>query len=153
VQPIFYSCPPSTTTPMASERPPKRRRTNVARARVPSHAPKRFLVFHCQWEECDAELVNLELLKRHLMIIHTKSPQEKRFTCKWFQCGQPPNESQTSKAGGQNSRRISFSTEEEWQAHIDCHTEAVRQNLGWGPSVFSSGLFQFHLSVDIAPLT
>lgn len=144
-QPIIAdSRPPFPTTPMGSEKPPKRRRTDAANAFTPSNAPKKFLVFHCKWEGCDAELHNLELLKRHLMATHrTKSPHDNRFTCSWLQCARPPTRKQKSMEGGQISMRYDFASEEEWQAHVDGHTEAVRQTLGWGPAVSQSGSFHF----------
>ncbi|KAK4132860.1 hypothetical protein BT67DRAFT_405490, partial [Trichocladium antarcticum] len=51
-----------------------------------------FLAFRCEWEDCPAELQNLETLRKHLLIVHgrpSSSPPPPPLVCKWAACAQP----------------------------------------------------------------
>jgi hypothetical protein len=50
-----------------------------------------FISFRCEWENCPAELQNLETLRKHLLIVHGRPPSTttsspKPITCKWAAC-------------------------------------------------------------------
>lgn len=50
-----------------------------------------FLTFRCEWEDCPAELQNLDTLRKHLLKFHGRAPSsspasEQTQTCKWANC-------------------------------------------------------------------
>ncbi|KAG7285214.1 hypothetical protein NEMBOFW57_009835 [Staphylotrichum longicolle] len=75
-----------------------------------------FIAFRCEWENCPAELQNLETLRKHLLVVHTRPPpppppppatqststptkpqqqpplrsRSPPFPCKWSTCTTPP---------------------------------------------------------------
>ncbi|KAK4154263.1 hypothetical protein C8A00DRAFT_14573 [Chaetomidium leptoderma] len=54
-----------------------------------------FLSFRCEWENCPAELQNLETLRKHLLIVHggpSEQQQQAQQTlrCKWSTCTTSP---------------------------------------------------------------
>ncbi|KAK4038101.1 hypothetical protein C8A01DRAFT_17762 [Parachaetomium inaequale] len=70
-----------------------------------------FVAFRCEWENCPAELQNLETLRKHLLVVHGRPPrptssssssspppQQQPLACKWATCTHPPLPSRDSFA-------------------------------------------------------
>ncbi|KAL2019128.1 hypothetical protein VTK56DRAFT_10079 [Thermocarpiscus australiensis] len=97
-----------------------------------------FVAFRCEWENCPAELQNLETLRKHLLVVHgrpsrasssssaesasaSSSLPEQGLTCKWANC-----------ADKQPNQR--FSSQEAFAAHIEtAHLAPFVWHVGDGP--------------------
>lgn len=105
----------------------------------------RFIAFRCEWENCPAELQNLETLRRHLLIVHgrpcplskstsasepsdppTARPQHNLITCKWANCSL--------------GRAQPFPTKESFASHVEAaHLAPFLWHVGDGPRNTSAG--------------
>lgn len=86
-----------------------------------------YKVYKCRWEECPAELHNLETLKKHVRKHRTKHGKGP-YPCLWANCSRP---------GAGNPI---FETDAECDKHMEgIHVDAVAWALGDGPTTHSSG--------------
>lgn len=68
--------------------------SSVKSSRSPSPTPREiyenlkpvFIEFPCRWRGCNASLMNLETLKKHLHIVHSAEARE-LLRCQWDKCG------------------------------------------------------------------
>ena len=63
-------------------RPPKSLANNVEVA-IPREQPVRYQIFPCKWEECIAELHNIDSVRAHLAKVHIPHS----LVCRWEDCG------------------------------------------------------------------
>ncbi|KPM38463.1 hypothetical protein AK830_g8094 [Neonectria ditissima] len=101
---------------------PKRR---GRRPKAPSPQPRDiyrklnppFFAFICEWQECKAELHNLDTLRRHVYVVHGWEP-----TCRWGKCAQNPP-------------RQEFEDDESFEAHAEqAHLVPFAWHVGDGPN-------------------
>ncbi|GAB1313247.1 hypothetical protein MFIFM68171_03457 [Madurella fahalii] len=119
---------PKPTKPVASDQKPRRRpgRKPAPTARqVYLKLNPHFVSFRCEWENCPAELQNLETLRRHLLVVHgrpSSPPRPSRLpppdlTCRWTSCTHP-----------------SLPSRESFAAHIEkAHLSPFLWHVGDGP--------------------
>lgn len=105
---------------------PKRRgRKPGSGARQPREIYERsrpkFLPFLCEWEDCPAELQNLETLRKHVLVVHGRSE-----TCRWGKCARA-------------TRPRSLPSRDAFQRHAeDVHLVPFAWHVGDGPQNTSS---------------
>lgn len=85
--------------------------------------------YHCEWQGCKAELLNLDTLKKHLVKVHGREVDGGRgYQCVWRDCDRQPGE-----GGG-------FSDLEQWFSHVDHeHLQPIAWKQGDGPTGGSLG--------------
>lgn len=115
--------PPGQATPRPKPKKPTGDQAPRRRGRKPAPTARQiylklnpqFIAFRCEWENCPAELQNLETLRKHLVVVHTRPPpllpppatqststptkpqpppplpsRSPPFPCKWSTCTAPP---------------------------------------------------------------
>lgn len=102
----------------------------------PAPKPKRQM-YHCRWQDCPAELHNLETLRKHVRN-HLNEFEDGNYQCLWEGCGK-------SKIGAANidSERepLEFQTAASWERHMDGrHIDHYAWKYGDGPSPHQSGM-------------
>ena len=118
-------------------RPPKN--ATFAKVEKPLTEPE-YSVWRCRWEGCNAELHNLETLRKHLVRIHGNAEQD-LFKCLWGSCSSSGRAELDSKGKGvAHSHRLGFTSVGPWMNHIEeLHIAALRHSLGDGPRHGLSG--------------
>ncbi|KAL2257409.1 hypothetical protein VTK26DRAFT_206 [Humicola hyalothermophila] len=120
--------PPKPKQPVSEQNPRGRRgRKPAPTARqIYLTLNPHFLTFRCEWENCPAELQNLETLRKHLLVVHGRSSSsstpEQSLACKWANCAlaNPSPQTLTSK--------------EAFAAHIETtHLPPFLWHIGDGP--------------------
>ncbi|PSN72743.1 hypothetical protein BS50DRAFT_513576 [Corynespora cassiicola Philippines] len=104
-------------------------------SRSPSAAP-RFQSFKCKWQNCQAELHNLETLKKHVLKVHRKETVRGTLECLWSSCGKEvtQHDPMTGKMIERNEPQ-SFRNEASWRQHIDGeHMAPLSWTQGDGPA-------------------
>lgn len=98
-----------------------------------------YKIYPCLWEQCPAELHNLETLKKHVRK-HREKSEAGLFSCAWANCSDG-NTSVTNGSQAKNRRqRLKFDSDKAWQVHMEKkHLDAVACGLGDGPATHSSG--------------
>ena len=98
-----------------------------------------FKIYHCLWEQCPAELHNLETLKKHVRKHRDKS-EPGLFPCLWADCYDGNTSAPNGSQANTKPRRLKFDSDTAWQAHMETkHLDAVVRELGDGPATHSSG--------------
>ncbi|KAH9820910.1 zinc finger protein [Teratosphaeria destructans] len=95
----------------------------------PSTEPEpRYPVYRCQWRGCQAELHNLEILKKHIVKLHGHPNFETgAYECLWEPCG-------NGKSNGKSADRPArFQDIESWMKHVNEHLQPIAWRLGDGP--------------------
>lgn len=103
-----------TVTPQASAKKSESKRTEaISNDTRPSHN-----MYRCQWENCPAELHNLETLKKHVK--KHRRVVDSVYPCLWADCSDSSNpiSNNTQKEDGQH-RRLNFKTDAEWVKHVE----------------------------------
>lgn len=107
---------------------------------VMNHAPSG-QSYKCQWHNCQAELHNLETLRKHVFKVHRKETVDNTLECLWGDCGKEvashdPLMNMTIKRYSPQA----FGLESNWRAHIEkSHVEPLSWELGDGPASGLSG--------------
>ena len=120
----------------------RRKKMPIPSGRYPSQPS--YKVYECLWENCPAELHNLETLKKHVHK-HRDKFEKAPFPCLWANC-YDSNISVTKKSQDVGSsdckrERLSFESGEAWEKHLERnHINAVAWELGDGPATHSSGV-------------
>ena len=110
-------------------RPPKQQQTEAAPKDVEPH----FNVYECKWDDCNAELHNIDTLRKHIIKIHGK--QSGRFKCLWADCV-----AEQDAKGKQPVQRAQFDGILPWTNHMErSHINPVARRLGDGPRGGLSG--------------
>ncbi|KAF9883852.1 hypothetical protein FE257_002743 [Aspergillus nanangensis] len=63
-------------------RPPKNSKIQQQKTTISVEPPLKYLIYRCGWENCQAELHNLEMLKKHTSKVHIPHT----ITCQWKGC-------------------------------------------------------------------
>ena len=118
------------------------RRTR-GRPSAASRAEPNYKVYNCRWKDCQAELHNLETLRKHVRKLHRTKAAFGGIPCLWSGCGKV-SFVQDRKTGRHNRvhQYLDFGTEDLWDQHMDKkHLEAFAWDLGDGPSAGPSGWY------------
>ncbi|KAI8936372.1 hypothetical protein NX059_006784 [Plenodomus lindquistii] len=109
---------------------------------VPNRVP-RLQSYKCHWQRCEAELHNLETLKKHVFKVHRKETAQHTLECSWDDCGKQvtSHDPMTNMMIEQHAPRF-FNRESDWRQHIqESHFDPLSWELGDGPA---SGLSDAH---------
>ena len=91
----------------------------------------KYQVWKCQWKGCNAELHNLDTLKKHVVKIHGKPNEAGQYECLWQPCDA---EIQHAGKGKGKAGAASFEEIDGWVGHMDKeHLQPVAWKLGDGP--------------------
>jgi len=104
-------------------------------------------VYKCQWQNCTAELHNLETLRKHVDKLHGKVAAHGGWDCLWRGCGEKVTV--RDKASGQDKiqhQHLDFSDRNRWTEHLEIrHFGPLAWTKGDGPAAGVSGK-HFHPS-------
>ncbi|KAI9930588.1 hypothetical protein ASPWEDRAFT_27106 [Aspergillus wentii DTO 134E9] len=92
-------------------------RSSNVEVKIP--APVSYQVYPCEWENCQAELHNLDMLRQHLLKLHIPY----HISCKWKECSYPEK----------------MAAAELFQHMQEDHLGPIAWKLGDGPSVRGTG--------------
>lgn len=115
---------------------PKSDATRTEQLQVPHYQ-----VYACGWAQCQAELHNLDTLKKHVVKLHGAPGSDGRYKCAWRAC-QPPS---VPVVGSDDHDRSldgppQFDSIEPWLQHIDkAHLQPIAWELGDGPGLGEAG--------------
>jgi hypothetical protein len=120
-----------TTTPYEPKKTPVRSRPSATNELV----EPQYQVYQCKWKDCDAELDNLERLKKHVIKMHGIPTDVGEFACRWVDCrSRGLHVDVHGKARAGDGQLSTFETIEFWAKHVNkAHIEAVAWKLGDGP--------------------
>lgn len=87
--------------------------SNGTHASAPSYT-----MYRCRWENCPAELHNLETLKKHVR--KHRQAVDDVYPCLWAECSDSsdPTSNDTQNKDGQH-KRLKFKTDGEWVEHVE----------------------------------
>jgi hypothetical protein len=107
---------------------------------APTKVP-RYQSFKCKWQNCKADLHNLETLKKHVHKVHCKQTLRRTFECLWQGCGREVTTfDPTTGTQRGHHQPSSFSEERAWRDHLELrHFGPLSWELGDGPSSGLSG--------------
>jgi hypothetical protein len=108
--------------------PPKQRRGRPAKPVVEAKEPEvKFNVYKCEWEDCGAELHNIDTLRKHVLKLHGKKTVEGDYECAWAGCFQ-------------EDEVTAFDDMATWIEHMESqHVKPITRTLGDGPRSGLSG--------------
>ncbi|KAG9951997.1 hypothetical protein KCU85_g2314, partial [Aureobasidium melanogenum] len=121
--------PKSSTAPRTSRvqaapsyAPPKQRRNRQPKPVVQVREPEvEFNVYKCEWEDCGAELHNIDTLRKHVLKLHGRKTAEGDYECAWFGCFQ-------------EDEVTAFDDMAQWMEHMESqHVKPISRTLGDGP--------------------
>ncbi|KAF1840913.1 uncharacterized protein K460DRAFT_410305 [Cucurbitaria berberidis CBS 394.84] len=116
-------------------------------SRSPSVANRvpQYQSYSCKWQNCKAELHNLETLMKHVFKVHRKETLHHTLECLWAECGKEvTNHDPMTNMRIEKYTPQSFDLESNWRNHIkQNHLEPLSWELGDGPA---SGLSDAHES-------
>jgi len=95
-----------------------------------------YKIYKCEWQDCSAELHNLQTLRKHLHKLHCKKAPHGGYDCLWKSCGKVKTvtDRTTSKVSSK-FEHIDFTSETLWKGHIEeKHLTPIAWNLGDGPA-------------------
>jgi hypothetical protein len=107
---------------------------------APSRAP-RYQSFKCRWQNCKADLHNLETLKKHVQKVHCKQTLRRTFECLWHNCGSEVTKADPATGTTEERHQpFSFAEERQWREHLEIrHFGPLSWELGDGPASGLSG--------------
>jgi hypothetical protein len=112
-------------------------------SRSPSVANRvpRFHYYKCKWQNCTAELHNLETLKKHVFKVHRKGALHEPLECLWNDCGKEvTNFDPNTNIRIEKHTPHPFDLESDWRGHIQQHHfDPLSWELGDGPASGLSG--------------
>ncbi|RKF62338.1 putative c2h2 finger domain-containing protein [Erysiphe neolycopersici] len=98
--------------------------------------------FKCEWEGCRAELMNMEILRKHVYAAHGKKYEDGGRRCLWGKCGlawkdtcieKIPNASSSANGPVINSSLI-YLKRRDWKKHMEeIHLIPFSWHMGDGP--------------------
>jgi len=107
---------------------------------VTKRAP-RYQSYRCEWQDCKAELHNLETLKKHVHKVHGKENTEGALECLWGDCARhiASHDAMTNIRVEQHEPKP-FRSAINWQEHLEqTHFSPLSWRLGDGPASGLSG--------------
>jgi hypothetical protein len=112
-------------------------------SRSPSVANRvpRYQSYKCKWQDCTAELHNLETLKKHVLKVHRKETPRNTLECLWDDCGKEVTDfDPNTNIRIEKHTPHSFDLESNWRGHIQQnHFDPLSWELGDGPASGLSG--------------
>jgi hypothetical protein len=114
-------------------------------SRSPSASNKmnRYQSFKCKWQDCKAELHNLDTLRKHVSKVHRSSINSSGFIeCHWANCAtEVTDEVALIGLHIEQHKPKSFTTITNWMQHLEqLHFSPLSWELGDGPASGVSGL-------------
>lgn len=97
--------------------------------------------YKCHWQNCEAELHNLETLKKHVFKVHRRETAQNTLECSWSNCGKQvaSHDTLTNMVIEQHTPH-SFDRESDWRQHLQqSHFDPLSWKLGDGPASGLSG--------------
>lgn len=111
--------------------PQKQHRTTTSPAPIPKRQ-----VYKCRWQDCLAELHNLETLRKHVHKHMDEFEEDNDYECLWAGCGN----SRIGATGIDERDPLHFTSAVTWERHMDGrHLDQYAWDLGDGPSPHPSG--------------
>ena len=104
-------------SPRNSVKKERPKRTEVMSTDMGSPAPS-YTIYPCLWENCPAELHNLETLKKHVR--KHRRAVDGVYQCLWLDCSdssKPPSDNTQNE--DKENKRLKFKTDVEWLEHIE----------------------------------
>jgi hypothetical protein len=121
----------------------------IVQSRSPSVVNKvpRYQSFKCKWQNCKAELHNLETLKKHVHKIHHKETLRGTLECLWGDCGREVTSvDQRTNMTIKKHTPFTFTEDSTWREHLnDKHFSPILWELGDGPVGGLSGESRPHM--------
>ncbi|KAI1001909.1 hypothetical protein K3495_g6296 [Podosphaera aphanis] len=87
--------------------------------------------FKCEWKGCKAELMNMEILRKHVYAVHAKKLEGGGCQCLWRRCGEAweicqedlrsATGTRSHKENSNQKWRIIYRNRREWKRHIEKH--------------------------------
>ena len=97
-------------------------------------------VYKCLWEDCQAELHNLETLRKHLYKLHCTQKGKGALCCLWHGCDRLGEDGPGMAIQNSHTRYAVFATEGEIRQHVEeKHLQSLAWKLGDGPTTHPSG--------------
>lgn len=94
---------------------------------TPSDAPA-YTMYRCLWENCPAELHNLETLKKHVK--KHRRDTDGVYTCLWADCFDGTNPiSNNAQDEDRQYQRLKFKTDAEWVTHVESTHLGTERNM------------------------
>ena len=104
-------------SPRDSVKKERPKRTEVISTNMNSPSPS-YTMYPCRWENCPAELHNLETLKKHIKK-HRRSV-DGVYQCLWLDCSDSSRPlSDNTQNEDKERKRLKFKTDVEWLEHIE----------------------------------
>lgn len=107
---------------------------------VANRAPQ-YQSFKCKWQNCKAELHNLETLKKHVFKLHKKETLRNTLECLWDDCGKEvASFDPMTNVSLERHTPHAFGAENAWREHIQqTHFDPLAWEQGDGPAGGLSG--------------
>lgn len=112
-------------------RPPK----NPTSASPAMEVDPNYSIWECRWEECYAQLHNLDTLRKHVVKIHGV-PVNERYCCRWASCagGEALYSSNSKGKAPATLQQLEFASMPRWMNHMEeLHLRPLAHSLGDGP--------------------
>ncbi|KAF9696011.1 hypothetical protein EKO04_005777 [Ascochyta lentis] len=107
-------------------------------SRSPSVADRvpQYQAFKCKWQNCKAELHNLETLKRHVFKVHRKETLRNMLECLWDGCGTEVTDvDPMTNMSLERHTPHAFESENAWRGHLQQnHFDPLAWEQGDGPA-------------------
>ncbi|KAF2189730.1 hypothetical protein K469DRAFT_700984 [Zopfia rhizophila CBS 207.26] len=96
----------------------------------------KYQAFKCQWQNCKAELHNLETLRKHVHKVHRKHTLRNTLECLWGDCGREVTSvDQVTGIRIERHAPFAFTDEAKWREHLELkHFCPLSWQLGDGPA-------------------
>ncbi|KAI6244540.1 hypothetical protein HI914_07277 [Erysiphe necator] len=126
-------------------KPHEIKKSKKQKARIHQEVPVPIPVYYpfkCEWEGCRAELMNMEILRKHVYVAHGKKFQDRSRRCLWGRCGQAWKDSYikdgTTTSPDSNDMATNpgpiYSTRRDWKEHMEeSHLIPFSWHMGDGP--------------------
>ncbi|EAQ86632.1 hypothetical protein CHGG_07885 [Chaetomium globosum CBS 148.51] len=93
-----------------------------------------FVAFRCEWEDCPAELQNVETLRRHLLVVHGRPSRSSSTSLSPSPVAQQQNHTITLPCRWASCTCTPLHSRESFASHIDtAHLLPIRWHVGDGP--------------------
>lgn len=138
-----HSFTPSQLSALRNVQPGNPQNAMEITSRSPSTAALKFQSFKCKWQNCKADLHNLETLRKHVQKLHRKETLRNTLECLWGNCGKGASviEPMTGMLIEKHTPH-EFTEESQWREHIEIrHFGPLSWELGDGPA---SGVSDAH---------
>ena len=100
-------------------------RSNISPFSVPTYTMHR-----CHWENCPAELHNLETLKKHVK--KHRRAVDGVYSCLWAGCSDSSNPISNNTQNEDSNKRLNFKTDAEWVTHVESNHLRTERGLSAG---------------------